>query len=271
MQGPQSCNALTIDVEEWYQTVYFNKSGYDRKTATDLPQNVQEILWLLREKNLKATFFIVGLVAEKYPWLVKEIHQQGHEIGSHGYSHRLVFDLGPALFEQETRKSKDILEGIIQDKVIGYRASTWSITRRMPWAIDVLGSLGFKYDSSMYPAFVDGGHGQGRFPFEIRKAFVEFPPSTWRVGVLNVPFCGGLFMRFFPEGWLDRGISGINEMGFPALVYFHSWEFSDGSLLSGIPLWKRVAQYENVASMKRKLGVLFKGHEFCSIKTLLGL
>lgn len=263
-------NALTIDVEEWYQTVFFNKAGYKNDMVTDLAKNIDEILELLEEYNIKATFFIVGLVAEKYPDLVKRIKNGGHEIGSHGYSHNLIYELSKEQFAEEAKKSTDIIEGIIKDKIIGYRASTWSITSRMTWAIDVLESLGFKYDSSIYPKSFNFNNSYKRFPFEIKKGFIEFPPSTSRFLMLNLPFAGGIFMRFNRPGYIYNGISKVNKMGFPALIYFHSWEFSNDKSLSGIPTRKRFIQYGNIGSIKKKLNFLFKNFKFCPIRDLLG-
>jgi len=264
-------NALTIDVEEWYQTVFFNKAGYKNDMVTDLPQNINEILKMLEGYDIKATFFIVGLVAQKYPDLVRKIKDQGHEIGSHGYSHNLIYELSKEQFKDEVKRSIDILEEIIKDKVIGYRASTWSITSRMIWAIDVLESAGFKYDSSIYPKTFDFKGSNKRFPYEIKKGFIEFPPSTSRFLMLNYPFAGGVFMRFYPQRCAYNGISKINKIGLPALIYFHSWEFSNDQSLSGIPAWKRFVQYGNIGSIKKKLDFLFKNYKFCPMRQILGL
>lgn len=261
-------NALSVDVEEWYQTILYNRIFYNDNKITNLPQDLYKILDLLDDYNTKATFFIVGSVAKKYSDLIKVIAEKGHEIASHGYLHRLVYKLSEEEFLEDTKRSLEILNKITQSKIIGYRAPTWSIVRRTPWAIDVLKSLGLRYDSSIYPIGLDLSNSR-RFPYEIRNDFIEFSPSTFQFLSCNFPFAGGTFLRFLSLKFLKNRIMEINRKGYPAMVYFHSWEFDSNHSTANLSKWKYVVQYSNVDSVKRKLNFLLQNLKFSSIRQVL--
>lgn len=266
-------NALTIDVEEWYQTILFNRDGDNKSEITNLPKNVHEILLLLDKYDAKATFFIVGVVAEKYPDVVKMIAEHGHEIASHGYFHRIVYKVPKQSFIDDVSRSLDILKRTTQKEILGYRAPTWSITRNSRWAIEVIKSLGLRYDSSIYPVNVNllKSLQLKRFPYKIKDDFIEFPPSTFTLLGYNFPFAGGTFLRFFSFNFIKNKITEINKMGYPAMVYFHSWEFSDEVPKLNIPKWKYLIQYGNLRSVKVKLKLLLESFSLSTIKDILQL
>ena len=264
-------NMLTIDVEEWYQTVLFETSGYNNGEFTDLPKSILKILSLLQQYCVKATFFISGSLASRYPDIIKIISMKGHEIASHGYLHRLVCRLSEEEFFDDTKKSLDILNKLSLNKIIGYRAPTWSITKMTPWAIKILKSFGLRYDSSIYPIGLSLFKSHQIFPYEIRKNFIEVPPSVFNLCGYNLPFAGGTFLRFFPLSFIKSKIVGINKIRHPAIVYFHSWEFEDIVPHANIKKWKYWIQYGNVKSVREKINLLLQNFKFSSIKEVLQL
>lgn len=264
-------NAFSVDIEEWYQTALFYRSIYNNNQLTDLPENVKEILSLLNAHDTKATFFVVGSLAEKYPGLIKEIAKQGHEIASHGHSHKFVYKMTKPEFINDTTLSIDRLKKIANSKIVGYRAPTWSITKKMHWAISILKSLGLRYDSSIYPVSLNlfDRARKDKFPYKIREDFIEFPPSTFNFLGYNFPFSGGTFLRFFNYDFIKKRIFELNSKGYPAMIYFHSWEIGNAVPKLNIPKWKNLIQYGNLKSMKPKLKLLLENFKFTTIKEIL--
>ncbi len=226
-------NALTIDVEDYYMVsafadvVPFSAWGaYESRVE----KSTSRILELLDGHGVKATFFTLGWVAERFPGLVRAIHTAGHEIGCHGYNHRLIYDLTPTEFREDVRKAKTILENIIGSPVIGYRAASYSIIKETLWALDVLIEEGFRYDSSIFPIHHDryGMPGAERFSYMIKRPggmLKEFPPSTYRVLGQNIPIAGGGYLRLFPLQITKTAIRRINAREEqPVIVYLHPWE-----------------------------------------------
>lgn len=266
-------NALCIDVEEWYQTILFNRNSLSDTEITDLPENVYGILSLLDQYNTKATFFIVGLLAKKYPGLIKTISKSGHEIASHGYLHTSLYSMSRKEFSRDLDASLDILNKFSQVKIIGYRAPTWSIRMDAGWVIDILRLKGFRYDSSIYPLSTNLMRciKLKIYPYTLDKDLIEFPPSVFRFMGYNFPFAGGMFLRFLPFCLIERKIKYINSRGYPAMVYFHPWEFANNVSKLNVRGWKRWVQYGNASSVKKKLNLLLQKFKFGPIKDILGL
>lgn len=264
-------NAITIDVEEWYQTILLNR--HESHEITNLPNNILDIIYLLDKYHTKATFFIVASLVKKYPGLTKMIVDKGHEISSHGYLHRLVYKMSKQEFIDDVVRSVDILRKSSDTEVIGYRAPTWSITKKTYWAIDVLNSLGLKYDSSIYPVSFNlfNLRNRRRFPYEIEKKFIEFPPSTFQFLGYNFPFAGGFYLRFLPGSFIRNKISEINKKGNPVIIYFHSWEFDKKFSAQISSKWKRLIQCTNLNSVENKIRILLENFKFCPIKEVLHL
>ncbi len=226
-------NALTIDVEDYYHVSAF-ESIVSSSDWDDFPHRVEantfRILDLLDQHHAKATFFVLGWVAKRQPHLVLEIQRRGHEIGSHGFSHRRIYTQTREQFRYETRLSKDILEDIIGQKVIGYRAASYSITIQSLWALDILIEQNFLYDSSIFPIWHDlyGIPEAKRFFHSIQRdagTIYEFPLSTVKVWNKNIPFGGGGYLRLFPYFFTKWGIRKMNQQeNHPAIVYLHPWE-----------------------------------------------
>ena len=191
MTGSMIINALTIDVEDWYTSslALFGESTvhYGGKPKESVVENTRKLLGILREYGYKATFFVLATVAEHYPGLVEEIEDAGHEIATHSYSHRLLYRMRPEEFEEDLVKSITLIEDIIKEKVIGYRAGYFSITKKSLWALDILLRHGIRYDSSIFPIRrrLYGIPDFARFASVVKNKrndrLWEIPPSTMQV------------------------------------------------------------------------------------------
>lgn len=263
-------NFLTIDVEEWFQTVMFDNTGIKAAAGSDLEKNISDIIALLDKYGTKATFFVVGSVAERHPSAVSQILKNGHEIASHGYAHRLVYKMTPQEFEKDLDLSLGILKEVTGEEVLGYRACTWSITRDTPWALDTLKERGLRYDSSIYPVnFYPFGRVK-RFPYKIKDGLFEIPPSVFEAFGCHLPFGGGTFLRFLPLNFIKEKITRLNREGFPAVVYFHSWEAVDETPPDiRMSAWKRFIQYKNVGQVLERVELLLKEFSFVPMRAFL--
>lgn len=270
-------NILTFDIEEWYHVNYPNAEIRDEdRRKSNLEWQVEEILRICNHVHTKATFFVVGEIAERRPHLVRMIHKEGHEIASHGYTHSLVYRLSPKEFKEDLRKSIVILESITGEKILGYRAPSWSITREAFWAYPCMVNMGLLYSASVFPiqTFLYGVPDAPRFPYFMeeknQKRILEIPASTFRWGSKNIPFSGGFFFRVLPEWLICKGIRRVNEEGHPAILYLHPREI-DASCHPKLKLsWKEYfIHYWGVAQTKEKLNRTLQKFSFGSIKSEL--
>jgi polysaccharide deacetylase family protein (PEP-CTERM system associated) len=226
-------NALTIDVEDYYHVSGFEHCiDRSRWEAFDprIEGSTRRVLEILAEAGVRATFFVLGWVAERHPGLVRAIQRAGHEIASHGHWHRLLYTQSPAEFRTDLRRSRDVLQAITGRPVRAYRAPSFSVTRDSLWALDVLLEEGFTVDSSVYPTHHDryGLPGTPLEPHAIERAagtLWEFPPPVWRVLGYPLPVGGGGYFRLYPYRLTRRGLRAINAAGRPFAVYLHPWEF----------------------------------------------
>ncbi|HXI09453.1 MAG TPA: XrtA system polysaccharide deacetylase [Thermodesulfobacteriota bacterium] len=231
-------NALTIDVEDYFMVSAFADTvKFDDWPAYEsrVEQSTMRILDLLEGFNVKATFFMLGWVAEHHPGLATEIRNRGHEIALHGYNHRLAYELTRSEFREDIRKSKRIIEDITGSAVKGYRAPSYSITKKNLWALDVLIEEGFAYDSSIFPIYHDryGYPEFDRFPLTVTRggvgSILEVPLSTVRLMGRNIPIAGGGYLRLLPISFVEWGIRSINKKeGKHAVIYLHPWEIDPG-------------------------------------------
>ena len=230
-------NALTIDVEDYFQVNAFARIiRQDQWDSYPLrvDGNTRRILDMLDSFSIKATFFILGWVAERLPDLTKEIHRRGHEVACHGYGHELIFEIGPERFREDIRRSKMLLEDQCGERVKGYRAPSYSITGKSLWALDILVEEGFAYDSSIFPVMHDtyGIPDAERFPHIQQTGsgpLVEFPLTTLPLHFggkeIRLPIAGGGYLRLLPSQLIRWGIERINTWEKqPAVLYFHPWE-----------------------------------------------
>jgi polysaccharide deacetylase family protein (PEP-CTERM system associated) len=207
-------------------------------------------------------------VAERHPALVREIADAGHEIASHGYAHRLIYDQTLTAFRDDVRRAKALLEEAAGRQVIGYRAPSYSITPRSLWALDVLLEEGYQYDSSIFPIRHDryGIPVSGRKPYLIhrdRGALVEVPGSTTRLGPLNLPVAGGGYFRIFPYWWTRWGISRVNQLERrPAIFYLHPWEIDPEQPRLKAGRLSRFRHYRNLETTEARLRQLVTDFKF---------
>jgi polysaccharide deacetylase family protein (PEP-CTERM system associated) len=228
--------------------------------------------WLLdelAEHGIRATFFVVGQVAETHPDLIGAMHTAGHEVASHGWDHRRVHRLTLAEFRDDVRRSKERLEDLTGTAVVGYRAPTFSIMRETAWAIDVLAELGLRYDSSIYPVRHDryGVAGAPRFPFRVRgheHTLLEIPPATLRLGGVNLPVGGGGYFRLLPVWLMERAFAQARRDGRPpvTMLYFHPWEFDPDQPRLPLGRLGRFRTYVGTRRSRKRLGVLLGRYRF---------
>jgi polysaccharide deacetylase family protein (PEP-CTERM system associated) len=262
-------NILQIDVEDWYCDLEVSRWGsYEPRVEA----STDKILSILEKTANRATFFILGHVAERFPGMVKRIADQGHEIGSHGYNHRRIPDQTPEEFAEDVARSVDLLEGITGQKVKGYRAPQFTVMKETLWALDILKKQGLEYDSSVFPVatplygladaplypykvdFANGGDGKG---------LMEIPLSIYRTPLVGkkVPVAGGFYFRFFPYFFVAHALRKLNKEGHVAVCYLHPWELDPGKpRVEGLKWY----HYYRLASTEGKFRRLAQDFKFIS-------
>jgi polysaccharide deacetylase family protein (PEP-CTERM system associated) len=264
-------NAMTIDVEDYFQVSAF-EGCIDRHDWDNLPcrieRNMDVILALLDEADVKATFFTLGWIAERYPGVVRGIIGNGHELASHGYGHQRASDLDREQFRQDVDRAKKILEDQSGQTISGYRAPSFSISDRNRWAIDVLEETGHRYSSSIFPVKHDhyGMPDAPRHPWQPngKDGLWELPPTTVPMMGRNLPAAGGGWFRLMPYGLSRWLISQVNtKEQSPCMFYFHPWEIDpDQPRQNGARLKSRFRHYVNLKHMQGKLRHLLNDFEW---------
>lgn len=259
---PKIINAMSVDVEDYFQVAALSKvvsrTQWDQYPLR-VENNTLAVLDLFAACQIKATFFVLGWVAERCPALIREIVAQGHELASHGYDHCKVSELTPAQFKEDLIKSKKILEDLSGVKIKGFRAPSYSIGEENYWAFDVLQELGYTYSSSIYPIKHDlyGIPTAPRFEFfPLKKGqIIEIPITTVKFLGRNYPCGGGGFFRLIPYRLSRLAIAHVNEKEKkPAVFYFHPWEIDpEQPVQSNLSLKSRFRHYVNLRAMKEKL------------------
>ena len=268
-------NALTIDFEDWYQGLEIPYDQWDQYEDRIVAVG-RRLLELLDETKTRATFFVLGYVAEQHPEIVREIAAAGHEIGTHGYSHTLIYQQTPELFRQELSRAVHGLEDLSGKKVLGHRAPFFSITQKSLWALEILSELGIRYDSSIFPVvnYRYGIADAPRWPYEItvgENTLTEFPISTWQMWGRNVPIAGGAYFRIYPYALTRRALQSINRQGRPVTFYLHPWEIDPHH--PRIPLPRRIAltHYFNLGATEGRLRRLLRDFKFAPMKEVLNV
>lgn len=275
MTQTQITNALTIDFEDWYQGLEIPYSEWDQ--FEDRIEAVgDKLLRILAETNTKATFFMLGYVAEKHPQIVRRIEAEGHEIGTHGFSHTLIYTQTPEVFKQELTRSIKYLEDLTGKKVLGHRAPFFSITKDSLWALDILGELGVKYDSSIFPIlnYRYGIADSPRFPYTIKREkheFVEFPISTLKLPGFTMPISGGAYFRIYPYQLTKQAIKAVNRAGEPVTFYLHPWELDPDHPRIDVPRRIALTHYFNLGSTERRLKKLLRDFKLAPMKEVLNI
>jgi len=266
-QAASRLSAFTVDVEDWYQSCV----DIDAPISERVVRNVDRILAILDAKRVKGTFFVQGRVAETYPQLLRDLVAEGHEIQSHGYSHRPLYSLSRSDLREELHCARAAVEDACGERVTAFRAPDFSILSSNLWALEVLAEVGFEVDSSLFPAkssrygIRDWEIGPHRLTLPSGAELLEVPVAIWAVAGLRVPVAGGGYCRLLPRAVLERGVRGIQDSGRPAILYFHPYEFSPRELndyRGEVPRSRRVSQSLGRKALVDRLTGLLRAFPF---------
>ena len=271
-------NILSVDVEEWFHPEALQHRFPPQSWSAQekrVEQNVQRLLQLFDDKEARATFFILGWVARECPQMIRKIVAAGHEVATHGNSHRMLTKLSPQEFKEDLAESIKTLEDISGQKVLGFRAPTFSLVKETQWAWEVMLELGLRYDSSVYPIW----HDRYGIPDASRSRYIalqknsreliEFPMPTLRILGRNVPFGGGGYLRIFPLWFTQWAIKRFNKEGLPAIIYMHPWEFDPDQPKLNLGWLQTKRHYYHIEHNYAKLAALLDRHPWTSFKNCL--
>ena len=277
-------NALTIDLEDWYYPELVREHLGSRPPEGRLPEIVPMILNIFKRYHVKATFFILGECASQFPTLVQQIFKDGHEIGCHGMSHRMLGDLGEERFRKELEDFRTLMKEIVGNvQIKGFRAPTFSLSQNTKWALPILRDFGYLYDSSIFPKklFWNPLYGLDdapRYPYRISFTDLrredpegplwEFPAAIARVGGIDLPVSGGFYLRTLPAPVFRWALKRINEGG-PFFVYLHPWECDVNTPRVPLPFLSKKATYYGLRKVLPKLEGLLRAFSFSRMDDVL--
>jgi polysaccharide deacetylase family protein (PEP-CTERM system associated) len=278
VSGRSIVNAMTVDVEDYFHVSAFERivprsawGSFDSRVC----QNTDRLMELFDHSSVHATFFVLGWVADRFPQLVRRIAAAGHEIASHGYAHRLVYEQTPAAFREDLRRAKGAIESAAGVAVRGYRAPSFSITERSMWALDVLIEEGFWYDASIFPIHHDR-YGIPDAPRHLHRltrpsgSIWELPGSTVVYGGLNIPVAGGGYFRIMPYAWTRWAIDTVNRREHqPVVCYVHPWEIDPDQPRLAASVRSRIRHYTSLARTSPRLSRMLSDFSFAPISTVL--
>jgi polysaccharide deacetylase family protein (PEP-CTERM system associated) len=266
-----SCQALSVDLEEHFQVSNFegliDRGAWDAQPSR-VADSARRLLQLFDETGSRATFFVLGWVAERQPALVREIAARGHEIACHGYGHEIIYEIGPERFREDLKRAREATEAAAGVRVKGYRAPSFSITERSLWALEILAEEGFDYDSSIFPIrhYRYGIPGFARDPVRIDlgqgRSIREFPLTTLQLGRFVLPLAGGAYLRLMPGGVFRWAFSRKASRGRPTVLYTHPWEIDPDQPPQPVPWWVRVNHYANLGRTEARLRALLSRFRF---------
>ncbi len=270
----QTCpfNALTIDVEEWFHVCAPGREPGVANGQWRVRQNLDKLLRLLAGHGVRATFFVLGCVARALPEIAPQIAAAGHEIASHGYSHRLVSELEPQAFRDELRLTRDSLQSQCGDEIVGFRAPRWSITPAMPWAFEILRDEGYLYDSSMTPLPFVGNPAGPRTPHRIITAggtLWEIPPMVTPSPFGNLPTGGGWGLRFFPRRMVHKTIGDLNRAGAPAVIFLHPRELDPSGPRLDLGVFRTFVTYGPRTDVTGRVDDLLRRFRFVTMREMV--
>ncbi len=270
-------NALTFDIEDWFCANNLNNAVPRNSWESATPrvaETTRRILELLRRYRVEATFFVLGWVAERYPGLVREIHDGGHEIATHGYSHTPLTSMTPPAFERDLDRALALTEAITGLPVLGFRAPSFTITPSTLWALDVLKDRGLLYDSSVFPTGVHPEYGISDAPLGMYahgNNLLEIPLSCAEFGGRRIPCAGGAYFRCFPYRITRSLIARCHRQNRPVIFYLHPWEIDEGHPRIPLSPLRAFRQYYNLKKTLPKLERLLLDYHFTSIRKLIGI
>jgi polysaccharide deacetylase family protein (PEP-CTERM system associated) len=270
---------LSVDVEDYFQVEAFAQDVSPATWETwpsRVEANTNRVLNLFAHHQVKATFFFVGWIAERFPELVRHALADGHEVACHSYWHQAIYRLTPEQFHDDTARAIDVIEQAGGVPVQGYRAPSWSITKQSLWALDILREFHFKYDSSIFPIHHDlyGVPGAQRFPyvhfFPDGSRLPEFPPTTVRIAGTTLPAAGGGYLRFLPLSYTDWAFRQIESIQQRVVVYFHPWELDPDQPRIRTKLRSRFRHYSNLDGMHARVTHLLETYSFVPFRDVVG-
>lgn len=265
-------NALTIDFEDWFCAGNLSsaiKFEDWEKCELRIIDNTFRILDLLDRYNAKATFFVLGWLAERVPELVKQIDLNGHEIASHGYSHTSLLKMTKESFDEDLKKALSVKKQIIDKEILGYRSPSFSITPKTEWAFEIMMKNGIKYDSSVFPMSYHPDYGFRRsasFSHAAKSSIVEIPLSVANIMGVKIPFAGGGYFRLYPLQITKFLMSRCNRKGKPFVFYLHPWEIDTGQPVLKLPYFKKIRHYCNIKKTFSKFEKVLLKYNFSTIK-----
>lgn len=276
----ESGNALVIDLEYWYEPEFVRKHDPDHEDD-QMPESVTPILDLLNKYETKATFAVVGTIAERHPGLVRSIFEQGHEIASHGYSHKPLYELTEDEFEQGIVKSVDLLSAITGERPVGFRAPSYSLNNSTKWALLILQKHGFKYDASVFPVKTSlyGVPGAPLRPYrpsleDITREdedgkIAEFPMTVFKLAMATIPVAGGFYLRLLPAWFLRSALRRVQRVR-PLIICVHPWEtYSLTPRVNGLSSFARFVTYYRINKALDGLESLLGEFSFKPIEEVL--
>lgn len=268
-------NILSVDVEDWFQVEsYAQVIPRERwpECEVRVGDNVSRLLDIFAKSSVRATFFVLGWIAERFPDLVRMIADAGHEIGSHGWSHSPLWNLTPEEFADEVARSRALLGDLSAQPVAGYRAPTFSMTSTTLWGLEILAKTGYEYDSSIFPVRHDR-YGIPNAPLAIHwreEGIWEVPLSVYNMAGVKLPVAGGGYLRLYPRAVTSRAIRKMNARGIPAVVYLHPWEFDPAQpKVQGIGLLRNLRHHAGISRNEKKLSWLLREFAFAPVRDVL--
>ena len=271
-------NAFSVDLEEYFQVANFDHV-IDRRRWPELPSRAvaqtHRILDLCDQTGTRATFFVLGWVAERQPDLVREIVARGHEVACHGYGHELIYQIGPERFREDVKRGRAVIEDAIGARVEGYRAPSFSITSRSLWALEILAEEGFRFDSSIFPVrhrrygIPDFSREPLRLVLPSGDAIVEFPLSTLAWGPLRLPVAGGGYLRLLPFALLRWGIGRLVATERPTVLYVHNWEIDPDQPRQPVSGLVRFNHYHNLERVEGRLRQLLGRARYAPLRDVI--
>ena len=264
--NPPVINGLSVDIEDWFQVGAFEhciaRDDWD-SLERRVEANSEAVLALFERAGVKGTFFTLGWVAERAPRLIRKIVDAGHELASHGYDHKRVFMMDAAEFAADLARTRKLLEDAGGVAVNGYRAPSFSVDTRTPWAHEVLADAGYRYSSSVAPVVHDhyGWPDSPRFAWKPldHAPLIELPVTTGRIGGRTLAAGGGGFFRLLPYGFSRWAVRQVNGLGQPAVLYFHPWEIDPGQpRVANAPMRSKLRHYSRLGAMEGKLERLLR-------------
>jgi polysaccharide deacetylase family protein (PEP-CTERM system associated) len=268
-------NAISIDLEDWF--CVYNLSDYIKREEWDKQElrvvnNTNRLIDLFDKYETKATFFVLGWIAEKFPELITRIEDKGHEIATHGYSHSLITKITPEFFEKDIKKALEVTQKCVKQRITGFRAPSFTITKKTLWALDILADNGIEYDSSVFPVGFHPDYGISDAPltaYKINERITEVPLSVAEVFGKRIPCSGGGYFRQFPYSFTKYLMKKCNAAGRPVIFYLHPWEIDPGQPKINLPFTKKIRHYNNLNKTYGRLERLLKDFKFVTVKEII--